>query len=272
MQSLLSYVDSNRDRYLSELKTLLAIPSVSTNPENNDDVRRCAAWMADHMKSIGIQNVEIFPTAGHPVVYGDWLKAPGKPTVLLYGHYDVQPPEPLDLWTSPPFEATIRDGRLYARGAADDKGQVFIHLKAVEAIMKESGRLPVNLKMLIEGEEEVGSENFFLFGLTAEQVQQLKTSGYRPNEYYEQNPRLREVLDYIASNTLTGGNDNLFGPLVDDLIWHDPFLLLADYQAYINSQDKVSELWRDQRAWTRMSILNVARMGKFSSDRSIRDY
>ena len=124
----------------------------------------------------------------------------------------------------------------------------------------------------VEIREEVGSENFFLFGLTAEQVQQLKTSGYRPNEYYEQNPRLREVLDFIASNTLTGGNDNLFGPLVDDLIWHDPFLLLADYQAYINSQDKVSELWRDQRAWTRMSILNVARMGKFSSDRSIRDY
>jgi glycogen phosphorylase len=124
----------------------------------------------------------------------------------------------------------------------------------------------------VEIREEVGNENFFLFGLTAEQVQQLKASGYRPNEYYEQNPRLHEVLDFIASDTLAGGDAHLFGPLVNDLIWHDPFLLLADYQAYIDSQDRVSDLWRDQQAWTRTSILNVARMGKFSSDRSIRDY
>jgi glycogen phosphorylase len=124
----------------------------------------------------------------------------------------------------------------------------------------------------VEIREEVGNENFFLFGLTAEQVQQLKTTGYRPREYYEQNPRLREVLDFIASNTLASGDTNLFGPLVNDLIWHDPFMLLADYQAYIDSQDRVSDLWRNQQAWTRASILNVARMGKFSSDRSIRDY
>ena len=124
----------------------------------------------------------------------------------------------------------------------------------------------------VEIREEVGNENFFLFGLTAEQVQQLKTSGYRPNEYYEQNPRLHEALDFIASDTLAGGDDHLFAPLVNDLIWHDPFMLLADYQAYIDSQDRVSDLWRDQQAWIRTSILNVARMGKFSSDRSIRDY
>jgi len=124
----------------------------------------------------------------------------------------------------------------------------------------------------VEIREEVGNENFFLFGLTAEQVQQLKTSGYRPRDYYEQNPRLHEVLDFIASGTLASGDDHLFGPLVNDLLEHDPFLLLADYQAYIDSQDKVSDLWRNQRAWIRTSILNVARMGKFSSDRSIRDY
>src|SRR5664279_3805562 len=158
MQSLLSYVESNKDRYLSELKGLLAISSVSTNPENSEDIRRCAGWMADHMKTIGLQNVEIFPTPGHPIVYGDWLKAPGKPTVLLYGHYDVQPPEPLDLWTSPPFEATIRDGNLFARGASDDKGQVFIHLKSLEAYLRNGGDLPVNVKLLIEGEEEIGSD------------------------------------------------------------------------------------------------------------------
>ncbi len=163
MQSLLTYVDSNKDRYIAELKDLLAIPSVSTNPENNEDVRRCASWMAEHMKTIGLQNVQIFPTAGHPIVYSDWLNAPGKPTVLLYGHYDVQPVEPLELWTSPPFEATIRDGKLFARGAADDKGQVFIHLKCIEAYLRNGGDLPVNLKLLIEGEEEIGSDNLEKF-------------------------------------------------------------------------------------------------------------
>jgi starch phosphorylase len=124
----------------------------------------------------------------------------------------------------------------------------------------------------VEIREEVGNENFFLFGLTAEQVQQLKTSGYRPRDYYEQNPRLREVLDFITSGTLAAGDANLFSPLVNDLLSNDPFMVLADYQAYIDAQDRVSELWRNQQAWTRMSILNVARMGKFSSDRSIRDY
>ena len=163
MQSLLSYVDANKDRYMSELKQLLAIPSVSTNPENKADVDRCARWVADHMRSIGLQHVEIFPTPGHPIVYGDWLNAPGKPTILLYGHYDVQPPEPLELWTSPPFEATVRDGCLYARGAADDKGQVFIHLKSIEAYLRNGGDLPVNVKLLIEGEEEIGSDNLGAF-------------------------------------------------------------------------------------------------------------
>ncbi|MEW6510475.1 MAG: dipeptidase [Bacteroidota bacterium] len=159
MQSLLSFVEANKDRYLGELKDLLAIPSVSTNPDNKNDIGRCSEWLADHMRSIGLQNVQIFPTPGHPVVYADWLNAPGKPTVLLYGHYDVQPPEPLELWTSPPFTATVRDGKLFARGAADDKGQVFIHLKGLEAYLRNGGDLPVNIKLLIEGEEEIGSEH-----------------------------------------------------------------------------------------------------------------
>ena len=163
MQSLLSYVDTNKDRYLGELRDFLAIPSISTTPDNSGDVRRCADWLADHMRKIGLQNVQILPTAGHPIVYGDWLNAPGKPTVLLYGHYDVQPAEPVDLWTSPPFEATIRDGRLYARGSSDDKGQVLIHLKSIEAYLRNGGDLPVNMKLLIEGEEEIGSENLEAF-------------------------------------------------------------------------------------------------------------
>ncbi|HUI09879.1 MAG TPA: dipeptidase [Bacteroidota bacterium] len=163
MQSLLSYVDANKDRYMSELRELLAIPSVSTDADRSTDVQRCARWVADHMTSIGLQHVGIFPTPGHPIVYGDWLNAPGKPTVLLYGHYDVQPVEPLDLWTSPPFEATVREGKLYARGAADDKGQVYIHLKSLEAFLRNGGDLPVNVKLLIEGEEEIGSDNLGTF-------------------------------------------------------------------------------------------------------------
>lgn len=159
MENTLSYLETNKDRYLSELKELLAIPSVSTNKENTGDIQRCAGWLADHMRSIGLQNVQIFPTEGHPLVYADWLNAPGKPTVLVYGHYDVQPPEPLELWTSPPFEATIRGENLYARGSSDDKGQLFIHLKSIEAYLKNAGALPVNVKLIIEGEEEIGSEH-----------------------------------------------------------------------------------------------------------------
>jgi acetylornithine deacetylase/succinyl-diaminopimelate desuccinylase-like protein len=159
VNQILDFVERNRNRYLSELKDLIAIPSVSTNPENKKDVERCAHWISDHLKSIGMQNIRIFPTPGHPIVYADWLNAPGKPTVLFYGHYDVQPVDPIDLWTTPPFDATIRGENLYARGTADDKGQIFIHFKAIEAYMKNGGSLPVNIKMLIEGEEEVGSEH-----------------------------------------------------------------------------------------------------------------
>ena len=159
MEEILSYLELQKDRYLDELKSLLAIPSVSTNKENTEDLQRCARWIADHMRSIGLQNVQIIPTPGHPVIYAEWLGVPGKPTVLFYGHYDVQPPEPLELWTSPPFEATVRGDNLYARGAADDKGQVFIHLKSIEAYLRNGGTLPVNIKLLVEGEEEIGSEN-----------------------------------------------------------------------------------------------------------------
>src|ERR1041385_2454119 len=163
MEQLLQYIENNKSRYLDELKALLAIPSISTNPENKSDVERCSRWVADHLTSIGMKKTLIFPTAGHPIVYSEWLEAPGKPTVLFYGHYDVQPVDPIDLWTSPPFEATIRGENLFARGSADDKGQIFIHFKSIEAYMKNGGSLPVNLKMIIEGEEEIGSENLETF-------------------------------------------------------------------------------------------------------------
>ncbi|MBI3111609.1 MAG: dipeptidase [Ignavibacteriales bacterium] len=159
MQQVLSFVESNKERYLAQLKELLAIPSVSSQSTHNADTRGCAEWVATEMRAIGMNNVQIFETPGHPIVYSEWMGAPGKPTVLFYGHYDVQPVDPLNLWTSPPFEATIRGDNLYARGSADDKGQIFIHFKSIEAYMKNQGKLPVNIKMLIEGEEEVGSAN-----------------------------------------------------------------------------------------------------------------
>jgi len=159
MDNVIDFINVNRDRYLDELKAFLAIPSISALPEHADDVKRCAEWCADEMRRIGLENVRLIDTPGNPVVYGDWLGAPGAPTILFYGHYDVQPVDPLNLWESPPFEATVRDGEIYARGSADDKGQVFMHFKAIEAHIKQNGRLPVNMKIILEGEEEVGSVN-----------------------------------------------------------------------------------------------------------------
>ena len=157
MLKVIDHIHSHRDRYVEELKKYLAIPSVSALPAHAADVRRCAEWTADEMRRIGLENVRLIETPGNPIVYGDWLHADSAPTILFYGHYDVQPVDPVDLWESPPFEATERDGELYARGAADDKGQIFMHFKAVEAHLKEAGRLPVNMRLIIEGEEEVGS-------------------------------------------------------------------------------------------------------------------
>jgi acetylornithine deacetylase/succinyl-diaminopimelate desuccinylase-like protein len=159
MNDIVDFIQVNRDRYLDELKQYLAIPSISAVPEYAADVRRAAEWTAAEMTRVGLEHVRVVDTAGHPIVYGDWLHAEGAPTVLLYGHYDVQPADPLELWTSPPFEATVRDGEIYARGACDDKGQVFIHLKAIEAHITKTGRLPINFKVVLEGEEEVGSVN-----------------------------------------------------------------------------------------------------------------
>ncbi len=163
MEKVVSYIRNNYDRYLDELREFCSIPSVSARSEHKDDVARCARWVADQLKRVGLENVEVCPTKGHPIVYADWLHAPGKPTLLFYGHYDVQPAEPLELWHSPPWQLTLRNGDLYARGVVDDKGQVFMHFKALEAFFKNQGQLPVNIKLVIEGEEEVGSENIEKF-------------------------------------------------------------------------------------------------------------
>lgn len=147
----------NRETHLEQLNEFLRIPSISALSEHKTDMQSAAEWLVHSLTEAGLENISIDDTDGHPVVYGDWLHAQDKPTILVYGHYDVQPVDPLNLWESPPFEPTIRDNKLFARGASDDKGQVFMHIKAVEALMKKSRTLPVNVKFLIEGEEEVGS-------------------------------------------------------------------------------------------------------------------
>jgi acetylornithine deacetylase/succinyl-diaminopimelate desuccinylase-like protein len=163
LQQVVDYLKSNTDQYIEELKEFLRIPSISALPENKEDINKAAKFTASKLKDAGMSKVEIFKTEGNPLVYGEWLGAPGKPTVLVYGHYDVQPVDPVELWDSPPFEPVIKDNKIFARGATDDKGQLYVHVKSVEAFFKVKGTLPLNVKFLIEGEEEVGSESLEKF-------------------------------------------------------------------------------------------------------------
>ena len=163
MEETLAYIHKNQNRYVNELKEFLSIPSISNNPKNRPAMINCAEFLVDQLKAIGLQRAELFSTNGHPIVFGEWLSSPEKPTLIFYGHYDVQPVDPLELWTTNPFEPTIRQGEIYARGSVDDKGQVWMNLKAIEAYLKTQGNLPINLKVLIEGEEEVGSTNLEKF-------------------------------------------------------------------------------------------------------------
>src|SRR5579863_9446709 len=156
--SAVSFATENHPRFLGELKDLLRIPSISTLPEHKDDCRRAAQFLATELKRIGMENVRLMETSGHPLVYADWLHASGKPTALVYGHYDVQPTDPIDEWLSPPFEPTERNGNIYARGAVDDKGQVWMQVKALESLLASNKSLPLNVRVLFEGEEEVGGE------------------------------------------------------------------------------------------------------------------
>jgi acetylornithine deacetylase/succinyl-diaminopimelate desuccinylase-like protein len=167
-----AYIQENRARLLDELKDFIRIPSISTLPEHKPDVERAARFVSDGLRRVGLENIEIIPTARHPLVYADWLYAPGKPTVLCYGHYDVQPADPLELWITPAFEPTERNGNLYARGAVDDKGQMYMHIKAIEALRAVNGTLPLNVKFLIEGEEEVGGASIAKY--VAENAEKLR--------------------------------------------------------------------------------------------------
>ena len=156
--SAVAFARQNHPRFLDDLKALLRIPSISTLPEHKDDCRKAAETLLAELKRIGMEHARLIETEGHPLVYADWLHAAGKPTVLIYGHYDVQPPDPLDEWLSPPFEPTERNGNIYARGAVDDKGQVVAQVKALESLLAANHSLPLNVRVLFEGEEEVGGE------------------------------------------------------------------------------------------------------------------
>ncbi len=164
MNGVFSYIDANKEKHLDELFDFLRIPSISSEPDNALHVRECAMWLVDNIKNVGIDDCKLMETPGHPIVYGQWLGAgPDAPTILIYGHYDVQPVDPLELWKTKPFEPAIRNGKIYGRGTSDDKGQVFTYIKAIETHFALYGKLPVNIKLLIEGEEECGSNNLEVF-------------------------------------------------------------------------------------------------------------
>jgi acetylornithine deacetylase/succinyl-diaminopimelate desuccinylase-like protein len=171
MEAIKNYVDANQERFLEELKEWLRIPSISADSQYKGEVEKAADWLVEKCKSLGMDRVEKFSTPGHPIVFAEKMVDENRPTVLVYGHYDVQPPDPMNLWDSPPFEPVVKDGKIYARGACDDKGQVYMHVKAVE-VLQEQGELPCNLKFIIEGEEEVGSQN--LEGFIAAHKEMLK--------------------------------------------------------------------------------------------------
>ena len=155
----MNYFQQHHQDYLEGLKTFLRIPSISTLSEHKPDIQKAAEFVRDELKKAGLDQAQLIEGQGNPLVYAEWLGAPGKPTLLFYGHYDVQPPDPLDEWKTPPFEPAIRNDNIYARGSADDKGQTYILVKAVEGLLKQHGRLPINVKFLVEGEEEVGGEH-----------------------------------------------------------------------------------------------------------------
>jgi len=158
-RELATFCEQHREAYLDELRRWIAIPSISADPAHRGDVRACCERLVERMREIGLDG-RVLETGGNPLAFGQWLGAPGRPTILIYGHYDVQPVDPVELWNSPPFEGHVRDGKIYGRGSVDDKGQVLMHLAAIEAHMRTRGRLPINVKVVIEGEEEIGSPNF----------------------------------------------------------------------------------------------------------------
>ena len=244
MNNTQAFINENKERFLDELMELLRVPSISADSSFSEDVQKCADMLSENLKKIGLSNVKVFPTAGHPIVYGEKIENPSWPTVLIYGHYDVQPADPLELWDSDPFNPVIKktelhpEGAIFARGACDDKGQMFMHVKAVEA-MVSSGELTCNVKFMVEGEEEVGSENLSIF--VKEQKELLKAdiilvsdTGMLANDVPSITTGLRG-LSYIEVE-LTGPNRDLHSGLYGGCV-ANPINILCDMISKLQNED-----------------------------------
>ena len=235
----LKYIEENKDRFLNELFELLRQPSISANPKYKEDVLRTANIVKDNLDKIGIEKTQLYETKGYPIVYEEKIISNDLPTVLIYGHYDVQPPDPLDLWDSEPFNPEIRDGKIYARGACDDKGQFFMHVKAAE-IMIATNTLPCNIKFMIEGEEEVGSENLEEFvinnkGLLSADVILISDTGIIANDTPSITTGLRG-LSYVEVE-VTGPNRDLHSGLYGGAV-ANPINILCKMIASLHDENK----------------------------------
>jgi len=269
MDKVLSFIEANREKHLAELLEFLKIPSVSSVPDNALHVRECAMWLVDNIKNLGIEDCRLIETSGHPIVYGQWLNAgENAPTVLIYGHYDVQPVDPLELWKSKPFEPVIRNGKIYGRGTSDDKGQVFTHLKALETHLAIHGKLPVNIKLVIEGEEECGSNNLEDFIKENSEMLKCDTVLISDTEWFADGlPSICYSLRGISfvEVFVTGPNRDLhsgtFGGAVDN-----PIQILAGMIAKLKDEygritipgfyDDVLDLTDDERAGFKLLPFN----------------
>ena len=277
MEEVFQFARENQESHLEELLAFLAIPSVSTQPKHKPDVKRAANWLAAKMGEAGMENIQVIEYGGQPLVYSDWLHAgESAPTVLIYGHYDVQPAEPFDLWQSHPFEPQLRDEFIYARGASDDKGQLYIHVKAVEAYLETSGTLPINVKFIVEGEEEVGGESLTAFipeneELLAADVVLISDTAMispdRPAIVYGLRGNLYTFLDVtgperdLHSGSYGGGIDNplnALGHIIARLKDKDGHILVPGFYDKVRSlseaeREMLNEVPFDEAAWLKES-------------------
>ena len=264
--SSIRYALQNRGRFVAELKDFIRFPTVSAQPEHAGDLKKCAKWLADHLHWIGLKNVRVIPTAGHPIVYADWLQQPALPTVLIYGHYDVQPPDPLEEWHSPPFEPVVRGEQLYGRGASDDKGQLFTHIKALEAYLKTERMLPVNVRCIFEGEEEIGSPNLTGFlkrnkkALNADVAVMSDTRMLAPDRpaltYAMRGALSVEVEIHGAAQDLHSGN---YGGAI-----HNPLQALCEIVGGLHDREgriMISGFYERVRKWSNEERMMMARSG-----------
>ena len=265
-RAIATFVASHQPRFLGELQSFVRIPSISADPARGEDVKRCGEWLAAHLKKIGLDRVRVLPTKRHPIVYGEWMGVPGKPTVLIYGHYDVQPAGHLPEWKYPPFSARIEDGFLHGRGASDDKGQLFAHVKAIESLLENTRRLPVNVKCLFEGEEEIGSTNLMPFlkrnrqALRADAAVMSDTrmvSEDQPALTYGLRGQLAVELDVRGQQRdLHSGN---FGGAV-----HDPLQVLCEIVARLHDRNRriaIPHFYDRVRRWGDAERADLARTG-----------